>query len=268
MGPDDPGLTGMRADSNTVKAAAAALFLALLGGAWLAASARLPPYMLPPPDRVLQAAGRFFTSQRQLGHLSATLFNVGTSIGVAFALGCVLAVLAHYLKAATPTIHGRLSPFLNAFPGVGWTLLAVIWFGVSTASVIFSITVVLLPFALVNLREGLAALDREIEEMARSFGRDGTRLFVAVVLPALAPFAAATLRIMFGVAWKVTLTAELFGGSEGLGYLINIARQEYDTETIFTVVLTIVVAVYLADRFLFAPMERATARQFGLEKHR
>ncbi len=43
----------------------------------------------------------------------------------------------------------------------------------------------------------------------------------------------ATLRIMFGVAWKVTLTAELFGGNSGLGYLINMARQDFDTTTIF-----------------------------------
>lgn len=258
----------MRAGSIPVKAAVAALFLAVLGAAWFAAAARLPPYMLPAPDRVLHAAARFFASPRQLGHLSATLVNVGAAIAIAFVLGAALALLAHYLRPAAPTIHGRLSPFLNAFPGVGWTLLAVIWFGVSTISVVFAIAVVLLPFALVNLREGLAALDREIDEMARSFGRDGVRRFFAVALPALAPFAAATLRIMFGVAWKVTLTAELFGGGEGLGYLINIARQEYDTETIFTVVLTIVVAVYLADRLLFAPIERATTRQFGTEARR
>jgi NitT/TauT family transport system permease protein/sulfonate transport system permease protein len=68
---------------------------------------------------------------------------------------------------------------------------------------------------------------------------------------------------MFGVAWKVALTAELFGGSKGLGYLINLARQEYDTELIFTVIIFIILAVYLADRFIFQPIERYTARQFG-----
>lgn len=99
--------------------------------------------------------------------------------------------------------------------------------------------------------------------MARSFGRAGARRFLYVTGPALIPFAIATLRIMFGVAWKVALTAELFGGGEGLGYLVNLARQEYDTEIIFAVVLTIVVSVYLADRFLFAPLEFATSRHFG-----
>jgi NitT/TauT family transport system permease protein/sulfonate transport system permease protein len=253
----------MEQASTTTKALVAAVFAALLGGAWLIASAQLPPFILPSPSKVAEAAARFFTTPRQLGHLAATLMHIGVSIAIAFVLGAVLALLAHYSRLFSPTIHQRLSPFLNAFSGIGWTLLAVIWFGVSTPTVIFSIAVVLLPFAIVNLREGLVALDRELDEMSRSFGRGGWRLFRLVVVPALIPFAAATLRIMFGVAWKVALTAELFGGSQGLGYLINLARQEYDTELIFTVILFIIIAVYLADRLVFQPIERVTARQFG-----
>jgi NitT/TauT family transport system permease protein/sulfonate transport system permease protein len=49
----------------------------------------------------------------------------------------------------------------------------------------------------------------------------------------------------------------------GLGYVVNLARQEFDTGTIFTVIAFIIVAVYLSDRFIFAPMERITARRFG-----
>mgnify|MGYP000025184068 CR=1 FL=1 len=52
------------------------------------------------------------------------------------------------LPATRVAIHGRLGPFLNSFSGVGWTLLAVMWFGVESTTVIFSISAVLLPFAL------------------------------------------------------------------------------------------------------------------------
>ncbi len=249
--------------STFVKALIAALFVAAIGAAWTYASAQLPPFILPSPAKVGEAAVRFFTSPRQLGHLAATLTHIGVAIALSFVAGAALALLAHYATWSSPAVHQRLSPFLNAFSGIGWTLLAVIWFGVSTPTVIFSISVVLLPFAIINLREGLVALDSELDEMSRSFGRGGWRLFMLVVMPALIPFAAATLRIMFGVAWKVALTAELFGGSSGLGYLINLARQEYDTELIFTVILFIIIAVYLADRFVFQPIERVTARQFG-----
>ena len=248
---------------TAVKAGVAAVFAAALVMAWVTGARLLPPYILPSPLRVAESAVAFFSSAKQLGHLYATLIHIGASIGLSFVAGAVLAIVAHYASWSAPAIHQRLSPFLNSFSGIGWTLLSVIWFGVSTFTVIFSISVVLLPFALVNLREGLAAQDRELAEMTRSFGRSRWRSLLLVVLPALMPFAAATLRIMFGVAWKVALTAELFGGARGLGYLINNARQEYDTEMIFTIILFIIVTVYLADRFVFLPLERTAARHFA-----
>jgi NitT/TauT family transport system permease protein/sulfonate transport system permease protein len=162
-----------------------------------------------------------------------------------------------------PIPSGRIPGYWGLYIAIGWTLLSVIWFGVSSFTVVFTIVVVLLPFAIVNLREGLLALDAEITEMGTSFGRRPLRSWRLLVVPALLPMAAATLRIMFGVAWKVTLTAELFGGGRGLGYLINMARQDYDTATIFAVILFIIVVVTLADRLLFAPLERLTARQFA-----
>lgn len=256
-------LHGARDATTRDKAAVALVLVAVIALAWSLAAGRVPPYILPSPADVGKSAFAFFTSAKQIGHLGATLAHIGAAIGIAFIGGALLAVIAHYASWSAPAIHRRLSPFLNAFSGIGWTLLAVIWFGVSTATVVFTITVVLLPFALVNLREGLVALDLELIEMGRSFGRSGRRNFAAIVVPSLLPFAAATLRIMFGVAWKVALTAELFGGSKGLGYLINLARQDYDTATIFTVILFIIVAVYLADRLFFLPLERYTSRHFG-----
>ena len=254
--------------STRAKALVALLFASLIGVAWAFAATKVPPYILPSPADVGRAAWSFFTNGRTLGHLGATLLHIGASIAIAFFAGSLLALVAHYFAWSAPAIHRRLSPFLNAFSGIGWTLLAVIWFGVSTAAVVFTIAVVLLPFALVNLREGLESLDRELIDMGHSFGRGKLANLVAIVLPALLPFIAATLRIMFGVAWKVALTAELFGGGRGLGYMINIARQDYDTATIFTVILFIIITVYLADRLLFAPLEKLTSRHFAARARR
>ncbi len=238
-------------------------FLLALGVAWFATAGHVPAYVLPPPTEVGKALFTFVSSAQRLSHLFATLAHIGSAIGISFLLGAMLAFAAHYAQWSAPAIHQRLNPFLSAFSGIGWTLLSVIWFGVSSYTVVFTIVVVLLPFALVNLREGLLALDAELHEMGNSFGRSRWRAWRLLVMPALLPFVAATLRIMFGVAWKVALTAELFGGGRGLGYVINIARQDYDTATLFAVILFIILAVTLADRLLFGPLERYTARQFG-----
>ena len=251
------------APSVFAKASALAALAALAIGGWAVAAMWLPAYVLPSPAVVFVASVGFFRSWRLFGHFLASVEHVAASIALSFVLGSALAFAAHYARWTAPTIYNRFGPFLGAFPSVGWTLIAVIWFGVSPATVVFTVSAVLLPFAMINLREGLRALDREVEEMALSFTRRRTRIFVGVLVPALLPFAAATLRIMFGVAWKVVLTAELFGGNRGLGYLINLARQDFDTAIIFAAIALIILVVFAADRLAFAPLERITARRFG-----
>ncbi len=230
---------------------------------WQLASMAVPPILLPGPFAVASELLRFVATPRQLGHLGASISHVLIAIAVSFTVGSLLALLAHQSPLARFAIERRLGPFLNAFSGVGWALLAVMWFGINSVSVVFSISAVLVPFALVNTSAGLANLDREIGEMATSFSRNGWRRFWLVTVPLLVPFIVATLRIMFGVAWKVTLTAELFGGNRGLGYVINIARQDFDTATIFVVIVLIIAFVYSVDRLLFAPIQARLARQHG-----
>jgi len=232
-------------------------------GMWAAASHFAPPYLLPGPIPVAERLWRFATSTRDLGHLGASLVHVAAAIAISFLIGSLLAIVSHYVPLSRTAIERRLGPFLNSFSAIGWTLLSIMWFGVTPLTVIFAISVVLIPFALVNMSAGLAGLDRELIEMATSFTRRRWRSFAKVVLPSLYPFVFATLRIMFGVAWKVTLTAELFGGNSGLGYMINLARQEFDTETIFAAIIFIIAFVHGMDLFVLAPLQTRLSRHYA-----
>ena len=81
----------------------------------------------------------------------------------------------------------------------------------------------------------------------------------------LAPYGFATLRTSFGVSWKVVLTAELFGGSGGMGYLLNAARQEFDTETIFAVIVFMVLFVALSEMLFFRKIQAKIDALYGHE---
>ena len=153
----------------------------------------------------------------------------------------------------------RLTPFLNSYSGIGWTLLAVLWFGINDFTVIFAISMVLVPFAIINIREGLHQLDQERLEMGHSFSRGQIKNLSLIIIPSLYPYLFATLRITFGVSWKVALTAELFGGDRGLGFLLNLARQDFDTPLILVVILIIIIFVYSTERFLFTPLQNSLA---------
>jgi NitT/TauT family transport system permease protein/sulfonate transport system permease protein len=230
--------------------------------AWAAYSASVPSYQVPGPVAVARSATVFVTDRFAFAHLAYSLAHVASAIIGAFVLGSALALLAHYAPVFRLLVHGRIAPFLNSFSGIGWTLLAVLWFGVNDVTVVFAITAVLLPFSIVNMREGLDSLDPELLEMGQSFGRSRWRNFRKVVLPALAPFIFASLRVSFGVAWKVTLTAELFGGSAGLGYLVNVAREEFDTPLIFAAIGLIVLFVHLTDRHFLTPIQAHVVRRY------
>ncbi len=241
---------------------AAHLFTVALFAAWWGYSQVVPAYQVPGPGIVLRRMAEFVTSPLLAAQLAISLGHVLAAISIAFGVGAALAFAAHHLPVLRLLIDGRLTPFLNAFSGIGWLFLAILWFGINSTTVIFAVTMVLIPFAIINLRTGLVEMDAELIELGRSLTDRRLRRLVKLGLPMLVPYVFATFRTSFGVSWKVVLTAELFGGNAGIGYLLNAARQEFDTETIFAVILFIVVFVALAELMFFRPVQRLVDRRF------
>ncbi len=239
------------------------LFVLGFLGVWTAYSSVVESYVMPGPWAVLSRLGLVFADVHEIKHMFYSFAHIILAVVISFIIGSAFAFLAHYLATFRLMTHGRLSPFLNSFSGIGWTFLAIIWFGISDVTVVFVISMVLIPFAIINMSEGLANLDEERIEMAASFTRSGWRRFKLVILPSLYPFIFATIRISFGVAWKVALTAELFGGNTGLGYMLNLARQDFDMPLVLAVIVIIIAFVYSTDRWIFAPIQARLARHHG-----
>ena len=237
------------------KTTATHMFTLLCLAGWGIVSWVSPSYQMPSPVAVLQGVWKFLSNPNLLEQLGFSLYHVGMAIFLSFLIGALLALIPYYFPVFRFAIHQRFGAFLGSFSGVGWALLAGMWFGINSISVIFAISAVLIPFALINLSSGLNNLDAELLEMGQSFSRNRLRILRKTILPLLYPYIFATLRLMFGVAWKVTLAAELFGGNSGLGYLINLARQDYDTTTIFVIIFLIIAFVYSTERFFFKPIQ-------------
>jgi NitT/TauT family transport system permease protein len=239
---------------------AAHLFTLAALGIWFAVGALVPSYQLPGPVEVAKRAWAFFADWHEVKHMLFSFAHIISAVAISFVIGTFFALLAHYVAPTRLMVHGRLSPFLNSFSGVGWIFIAIILLGITPATVIFVMSMVLIPFSIINMREGLISLDPELDEMGNSFTRSRWRTFLLITLPSLFPFIFATIRISFGVAWKVGLTAEFFGGGRGMGYLLSLAQNDFDTALIFTVILIIVAFVFTADRYFFGLIQNRLAR--------
>ncbi len=244
-------------------ALAAHIFTVCVLLAWGLASSVMPSYVLPSPVAVGARVLELLTTQPYLRHGLFSVVHVVVALTAAFVIGLMLSALAHYVRVTRLLIHARLNGFLNSFSALGWTFLAIIWFGVNDFTVIFAMAAVILPLVIINLREGFLQLDKEVIEMARSFGRRPLRQFRMITLPLLAPYSVATLRITYGVAWIISLTAELFGGSSGFGYVLNRARMEFKIDIIFAIIFIIIFIVYATDRFAWMPLQERMRKHYA-----
>lgn len=253
LGPRHPSLRAQRlvADGTVI----AVLLVWALVGARAGTNA-----IVPDPARVLPVAGQLLVDPALAHHTYASLARVLIAVAVALVAGTALMLAARFLRLTRILLAHRLLPLLNAFPTVGWALLAVFWFGVNDLAVIFVVVAILLPFTMTNVWSGLITLDEDVYEMARSFTRDRVRRLRLVVLPALLPDLVSSLRVSYGVGWKVGIVAEVFGVTTGIGYLMAYARTVFDTALLYASILVIVVLVFVVDRLVFARLERLVTR--------
>jgi len=240
------------------------IILALAG--WYFYSKFVPEFIIPNPLNVLRITGELFYSPRYMWNTYTSFFRVVLSVALSLGISGVIVCAGWYVRPLRLLVANRIIPILNAFPSLGWAILAVIWFGVNTISVLFVEVAILLPFAMINLWEGVKALDAETLEMARSFTKGRWNILYRITLPLLFPFIFSAVRMSYGVAWKVALIAELFGAEVGLGHLLNIASQNFDTALVFAVIVTLIILVIGVERLVFDPIEKRAQRQLVAQR--
>jgi NitT/TauT family transport system permease protein len=221
---------------------------------WWLTARRLPSFVLPGPVETCKTLLNLFIDPTFLGDTLISLVRVVTSVALAVLLGGALAGLARYVPTSSYAVSRRILPILNSFPSVGWAILATFWFQPSTASVIFVETLILVPFCTIALIQGLADMDRELLEMGSSFTRSGIKIAMKIAFPMLLPYIVSSVRIAYGVGWKIALVAELFGADRGLGYLMLRAEVTGDTAMVFASCFAIVVIFVAGEKLVIDQM--------------
>lgn len=232
---------------------------------WWLIARQLPAYVLPGPYDVLQSLAHFVTDGATAFNAFVSLMRVVTSVLIAMVMGVLIAVAVQAAPILNATVERRLLVFLSSFPSVGWAILGVVWFKISTPTVLFIQTAIILPFCIVNALAGFRQIDQELTEMGISMTRSPIRRFFKLTLPLVAPFLVAGLRIAYGICWKIALVSELFGASSGLGYLLMNAQSTSDAAMVFACCLVIVVIYTATDYLLLKPLAQRFSVNQGLQ---
>jgi NitT/TauT family transport system permease protein len=226
------------------------LALGLFAGLWqlVVWLGDYPAFILPSPGRVYAKALRALGDGLLTWHAGVTL----TEILGGLALGLPIAVVLGYAMAKSRSLERLLSPYIVAsqsVPIVALAPLLVIWFGTGRLSKVLVCALTIFFPMLVNTVVGVRAVDADLRDLLRSLRATPWQTFTKLEVPSALPVLLGGLKVSVTLSVIGAVVGEFVAADRGLGFLINVARGNFDTPMMFVALLTLVaiaMALYLA----------------------
>jgi ABC-type nitrate/sulfonate/bicarbonate transport system permease component len=211
------------------------------------------PVFLPAPSRVLRTL--WVSAPTLAVHARQTLLEAGLGMGLALLTGCALGALI----AVSPLLRRALYPLLvvsQTIPMIALAPLLVLWFGFGILPKLLVVGLVCFFPIAVATADGLSGADPDQVRLLRSMGASGRQVFLKVRLPGALPYIFSGLKIAVTYAVIGAIFGEYVGAYEGLGILLQTAKNAYRTDLVFAaIVVTAALSVGLF--LLVSALERA-----------
>jgi NitT/TauT family transport system permease protein len=167
---------------------------------------------------------------------------------IGFAIGCVFGIALPFLLRRMPRLTNAVEPYIMASVGVpkyALVPLFILWFGIDDAPKLWLVGLLVFYPIFIAVLAGIRNVDRKLIHMARVVGASEAMIAREVIWNSLLPFFFAALKIALPRAVSAAIIGEFLVGNEGLGYMIEYSRQNFDTTGVFTgvVVATALVLV-------------------------
>lgn len=198
-----------------------------------------------------------------LRHVAASVSRVaiGTVLAVIVAvpLGILMGVSRGVSAFVTPLMR-----FFSVLAGIAWIPIATLWFGYGFGAIVFVIFNAVFFVVAYNTLLGVSTIPMTLRHAAASLGASRRAMLTDVLLPGALPNIVTGIRTGLGFAWRGLIAAEMIATDVGLGYMLFVARDFYQTEVIVLGMIVIGTLWLLIDRLLLVPLERATIERWGL----
>lgn len=195
--------------------------------------------------------------------LQRGLLGFAVSALVATPLGLLLGQVKPLRRAFGPLISG-----LQVLPSVAWVPAAIIWFGLTDATVYFVVLMGAIPSIINGLIAGIDQIPPQYRSVGKVLGASRTELALQIVLPAALPGYVAGLKQGWAFSWRSLMAAEIIavGGTlgYGLGSLLDQGRTLSDMGVVMSAILIILAVGIAIELAVFGPLERRILARRGL----
>ncbi|XAS66588.1 ABC transporter permease [Micrococcaceae bacterium Sec5.7] len=185
------------------------------------------------------------------------------SVAIATPVGLLLAQVAPLRRAFGPLISG-----LQVLPSVAWVPAAIIWFGLTDATVYFVVFMGAIPSIINGLISGVDQIPPQYRSVGTVLGASRVQMALQIVLPAALPGYLSGLKQGWAFSWRSLMAAEIIavGGTIGfgLGSMLNQGRDLADMTMVMSAILLILAVGIMIELLVFAPVEKRLLQRRGL----
>jgi NitT/TauT family transport system permease protein len=224
---------------------------------WKLISLFFYPMFFPGPAVLLERMVEIYSNPVSYVVVGQTLARIFEGFVISMLVGTALGLVMG-LRRSIEIFFDSWIMVLLTFPAVCWAFLSVLWFGLSQTAPIFTIVLVVFPYAAMNVWAGTKAVEKDLTHMATVYKANRSLMLRKVLIPQLMPYIFSSLRISLSLSWKIALVAEAFGAGSGVGQQLIYWFQDTRVDMMLAWGVSFMVVMVLIDLLVFRTWARWT----------
>ncbi len=219
---------------NLIRAASILFFLVV----WEIYGRETDPILFTYPTAVVEAFFKLLASGELLRQMAVSLGALAAGFGLSLILGVGLGLAMGRSRLAEAIFEPHVNA-LYATPQVALTPLFMMWFGLGFAVKVAVVFLFAFFPILINTASGAKNVSASIVEVGRAYQASRRQIMFKIVFPAALPFIMAGVRIAVGRALVGMIVAELFTAITGLGAMLSLYGNIFETAKMFVVIIVL-----------------------------
>jgi NitT/TauT family transport system permease protein len=208
---------------------------------WAWSAGKISPLFFTGPSQIVKRAMEDWSGGQLKKDIAYSGLNFVIGVGASIVTGVVTGVIIGWYRRLAMVFEPFLTT-LYSTPRVAMIPLVLIWFGIGMWSKVFIVFINAFFPVLINTIGGVKAADRDLLRAARAYCASDWQIFTTVVIPGAVPFILTGVRQAVALGLIGVVVGEMFGGSEGIGYMVNYGGQTFQTDAVFLGVVIIAMA--------------------------
>lgn len=226
-----------------------------------------PELMFPSPKAIGQS---FIEGFADGGLMTYTLYSMSLIVK-GLAIGIILAFIFSSLAIVSKifyAIYNLIVSICDLLPGVALLPLAILWFGIGEATIIFIVVHSIIWPMSRSIMDGFKSVSNIYIESGKNIGLKGLSLVKGVYLPAAFTSVLSGMRVGWARAWRGLISVEMIfgttGSGAGIGWYIFMRRTNFDIAGVFASLIVIIIIGIIIEYGVFRTVEKNTVKKWGM----